>query len=434
MKKKKSLKLHCRSAAIVVVVVVQAGKVVETSAAAAAAVQQPIDCPGQMSRNLLLAALAAALLPAASLAATLTLTSLSSAPDARCNDGTPAAYYWQAGANSSSLWLIFLESGGWCYDQTSCSKRSPDQTSSKNYPATYDLSGIFASDDARLADANLVYLPYCTSDAYVGDRDGPIWAAAADNSVFQGGFHGAAVVAAVLDSLLQSRGLGDAAGTTEVLFSGFSAGGRGAMFNCDRSLARLSAAVPRLHAGCFFDSALWLDVEPYAAGGNSAAARSTAAYDLFNASATVAANSPACAAAYPGAEGWKCIFGSYALPYVQTKQWFLNTNLYDSYQLNTLNGLPNGPPWTGAKRTYAEDFRSLMEATIAREVAPGDDSVGAFAAACYAHGDTLSAKFTSVQVGGVSLQDVLLSWFYGDASAPRISVDGEAGGNGNPTC
>ena len=122
------------------------------------------------------------------------------------------------------------------------------------------------------------------------------------------------------------------------------------------------------------------------------------------------------------------------MPFVQTKQWFLNTNLYDSYQLNTLNGLPNGPPWTGAKRTYAEDFRSLMEATISREVAPSDDSVGAFAASCYAHGDTLSAKFTSVQVGGVSLQDALLSWFYGDASAPRISVDGEVGGNGNPTC
>ena len=364
---------------------------------------------------------------------TLSFTSLSSAPDAVCNDGTKAGYYFRAGANASSLWLIFLESGGWCYDQTSCSKRSPDQTSSKNYPAETDLSGIFDSDDPRLATANLAYVPYCTSDAYVGARDGPVWAAASGNSVFQGGFHGAAVVAAVFDALERERGLGSGAGTTDVLLAGFSAGGRGAMFNCDavgRSLARV---VPSLHYACFFDSALWLDVEPYAAGGASAAERSTAAFALFNASGVVESNSPACAARYAGAEAWRCIFGEFALPLVTTDRWFTSINLYDSYQLNTLNALPNGPPWSGAKLAYAEAFRKRMEATLAREVPP-DGLHGAFAGACYAHGDTLSGKFSALTIAGVNLQSALLSWYYGDAEAPRIFIDTAAGGNGNPTC
>ena len=373
--------------------------------------------------------------------ATLDYVSLDgSAPGAVCNDGTAAGFYFAAGANASSLFLVFLESGGWCYDQTSCGKRSPDQTSSKNYPSTYTLAGIFDSSDERLASATKVYVPYCTSDAYVGDRDGPVWppaaagagaGAGAGNSVFQGGFHGAAVVAGVFAEL-RARGLGSAAGATEVLFAGFSAGGRGALFNCDAIGASLARAVPRLHYACFFDSAEWLDVEPYAAGSVSAATRSAAAFELFNASGVIAANSPACAAAYT-ADPWKCIFGEYALPFVSTPQWFLNTNLYDSYQLNTINGLPNGPPWTGAKLAYAEDFRAKMEATLAREV-PGGDGFGAFAAACYAHGDTLSAKFTTVTVDGVSLEQALLSWYYNNADAPRVSIDASAGGNGNPTC
>jgi len=37
----------------------------------------------------------------------------------------------------------------------------------------------------------------------------------------------------------------------------------------------------------------------------------------MNAAAVIPGNSPACAAAYPGDEAWRCIFGSYALPFVQ---------------------------------------------------------------------------------------------------------------------
>ena len=77
---------------------------------------------------------------------------LSKHPEALCNDGTPSGYYWkEAPKDAAPLWIVFLESGGWCYDQTSCGKRSVDQTSSKKYPTLIDLQGIFNSTDRCVA-------------------------------------------------------------------------------------------------------------------------------------------------------------------------------------------------------------------------------------------------------------------------------------------
>ena len=375
------------------------------------------------------ALLLAALVPAAT--ATTLDFSLLTTRDGVCNDGTHGGYYHKAGSKQSTTWLIFLESGGWCYDATSCGKRSPDQTSSKNYAPTLDLTGIFASTDPRLADAHLVYVPYCSSDAYVGDRDGPVWAVGggadnSTNSVFQGGFHGAAILDGVFSALLDTHGLDSA---SDVLFAGFSAGGRGTMFNCDAMGRKLLAGSPSLHYACFFDSALWLDVEPYNSAAPSAAGRSQLAFELFNATGVVAANSPSCAAAYPG-EGWKCIFGEYALPHVTTGQWFTNINLYDSYQLNTLNGIGSSPPWSGAKLEYTEAFRTRMESTLGREVPANNGSFGAYAAACYAHGDTLTDKWTGVRVQGYSLEDAVVAWFWGEGAVPRVLVDATKEANG----
>ena len=111
------------------------------------------------------------------------------------------------------------------------------------------------------------------------------------------------------------------------------------------------------------------------------------AYALNDAGAIVSGYSPACASAYTGTDAWKCIFGSYALPYVQvrrsavpslivlasvwgrwqpthslmhstmgamaanahfypsivdrrqTSRWFLNMYLYDSFQLGSMMGV-----------------------------------------------------------------------------------------------
>jgi hypothetical protein len=88
-----------------------------------------------------------------------------------------------------------------------------------------------------------------------------------------------------------------------LLFSGCSAGARGAMFNVDY----VSQFVrPGVEIRALFDSPLWIDVQPFEANITSLENETQAIYGLVNATARIPA---ACAATYPGDEGWKCLFG-----------------------------------------------------------------------------------------------------------------------------
>ena len=242
-----------------------------------------------------------------------------------CNDGSEAAYYYKPSATGSSLYMVYLGGGGWCYDSASCASRNdgtgypysdcasssvdnPCFMSSKDYkvrrvggasspvvaahvlrvsvarvlrpaschrPAacvarckrmcrprcpgrpprpgprqdTCGKTGMLdanATANAAFADANLVYLPYCTSDAHLGD------AGASDAT---GGFHfrGRRVVDAVLADLAP------AAGATLVLAGG-SAGGRGAMALLDGVAAAQAARGVRTLG--LLDSPYYLDSAP----------------------------------------------------------------------------------------------------------------------------------------------------------------------------
>jgi len=418
----------------------------------------------RLSSPLLLLLPLLALLPRASLAATeLALQAPLADALAVCNDGSRAAFYLRpspanASAAARATFVVFLESGGWCFDADTCSRRSAAQTSSGALAPTLKLAGLFDAPDARLRDATLAYAPYCSSDAWVGARAGPAFNASEQNATgvapFAGGFRGAAIVRAVVAAVIAATGGAAAAPGATFLFAGFSAGGRGAMFNCDAVAAQVAAAAGGGGGGgasfaCMFDSALWIDRPTYKPELFSAAQRTQLAYALYNASATVAANSPACAAAYPGGEGWRCIFGEYALPFVATPSWFLNMFLYDSYQLDSIAGLGSAPPWNKAKDAFAEGFRARMAEVLAAVLPPSAASPAAVAVAgarggvfpaCYSHGNTLSAKFAWQQVGdadaggSATLAGAIASWLFGDATTPLRTLDAAAGADVNPFC
>lgn len=94
----------------------------------------------------------------ASIATELTLHSFSTSrfPNAVCNDGSAAGFYLRESPSKSSVWIVFLEGGGWCWDEKSCSDRSPSLTSSKSWPASDNYEGIMDAQDPLLANANLV--------------------------------------------------------------------------------------------------------------------------------------------------------------------------------------------------------------------------------------------------------------------------------------
>jgi hypothetical protein len=103
-------------------------------------------------------------------------------PDSLCNDGSAAGFYYRKGGSDDSgfliedpQWLVFLEGGGWCWDQESCAQRTgiyPTLMSSTKWKPTKALTGIFSPDplSSPLATANKVYVPYCSSGICVCGR------------------------------------------------------------------------------------------------------------------------------------------------------------------------------------------------------------------------------------------------------------------------
>jgi len=185
----------------------------------------------------------------------LNLFDLSVHPNALCNDGTPSGFYFKPGSPSSNLWIVFQQGGEWCYDEPTCRARPSQLSSSKDWSKSKSLEGLFDSTDPRLKGANLIYVPYCSSDAYIGNLS-------AERCPFGFNFMGRAIVEAVWKEAVR-RGLGAREGT-EVLYGGCSAGARGAMFNLDFVAQWLHANVGEKVSrfGGLLDSCFWIDIDP----------------------------------------------------------------------------------------------------------------------------------------------------------------------------
>lgn len=82
--------------------------------------------------------------------------------EALCNDGTQASYYIKKSRTNSTTWLILLEGGYFCYDESSCrsrAKNSPTLTSSRFGKRFSRGRGIVASridENPYWFNANLV--------------------------------------------------------------------------------------------------------------------------------------------------------------------------------------------------------------------------------------------------------------------------------------
>ena len=171
---------------------------------------------------------------------------LASTPNAVCNDGTAAHFLFRPGYGAAaSRWVIYLEGGGECHDQPTCMTRqttgAPFLTSNEPYndgaSKMVPLAGILSPDPAQnpdFYDANLVQIAYCSSDEWMGEKQGNTAMTPAqikqsmnvDNWYFDG--HG--VVQGVVQLLQKKYGLNNA---SDVLFAGGSAGASGVFMNAD---------------------------------------------------------------------------------------------------------------------------------------------------------------------------------------------------------
>lgn len=362
------------------------------------------------------AALAAGLAAASGAKFELTMFDAGQYPLARCNDGSPAGYYWKPSATGSSTWIVFQEGGGWCFDAKSCSERPSSLTSSKGWPASADFDGILDATDPRLGDANVAYLAYCTSDAWVGGASDAGFG-------FPFSMTGRNYVTAVFSELVKTHGLGSAPGT-RVLYTGCSAGGRGALFNLEyvqSLLATQLLATPSnmVAYGGLLDSAFWMDIDPVpGAPGPAFAAQAASVYAIANVSAPGYLN-PACTAAQAPGNEWHCLMGQWAVAYL-TQPYLLHAYLNDEYQLTGDLGIPFAQwPNTSAQLAFAAGFSNATKAAAAADtIAPARPGTAALLPACFKHCNTQSSTFSAAVTlaadgQGWTLQNATTAWFFG---------------------
>lgn len=190
-------------------------------------------------------------------------------PNALCNDGTPGVLYFRPAPpeGQRDRWLIQMSGGGTCSDGDDCARRwcsvstnnGAYDMSTKYGPAGSRGTGVLEPQPAAgandYADANLVFLRYCTSDFWMGtlrdqvlDGHHPV----TDEAIrYRIHFLGSEMLFAMVDALRQDgvpalvhsdgTALPDLDDAADVVFAGSMAGGEGLTVQLDRLRAHLES-------------------------------------------------------------------------------------------------------------------------------------------------------------------------------------------------
>ena len=100
---------------------------------------------------------------------------------AACLDGSAYGHYFTPSPSGSDQWTIFLQGGGWCYDENGCLSRSTMSLgSSKFFPQnSTDCECYNIRDGEPVTDCNCIFLPY-GAGLRIGLAPslwgGPVWA------------------------------------------------------------------------------------------------------------------------------------------------------------------------------------------------------------------------------------------------------------------
>lgn len=356
-------------------------------------------------------------------AANATLVLFTAAPQqtgAMCLDGSPPGVYLRLSQNASAPWIVAIEGGGWCYNETSCYQRSlTDLGSSKTWAPQVQLSGIESDDcgyNPHFCGWNIAYMPYCDGMSFMGDRD--------DAIVFSNGTFNASLFARGRRTLAYTleflRGNTSFGAAPAVIVDGCSAGGLSTYLHVDTvaQYAAFNARVVGVADAGFFGDLPTVNGVFYA--------RSLLQYEfvMHNASAGV---SPACLSSRAPEYAWQCATPQVALPFVSHALFVLQSD-FDTYQLQNIFA----PPWlpgvdpvwgnacvgnpgacTPAQQSalltqWLPSFRSILSyAGVFSGGAFGQRA--AFLHSCMTHCQW--GSMTSIAVNGTLMYDAFWQWY-----------------------
>lgn len=379
-----------------------------------------------MRAQLLLLFLAAA--SSQSLHAPLTLLDASSAPNARCLDGSQSGYYFLAGAGANaSKFTISLEGGGECVTAASCNAQLTTALgSSKYFPPSLDFSNSgsqfneAAQGSTDFASWSHVQVPYCSQDVHTGTRT------AKDPAAFNLYFAGHLVFEAVLDALdARTPSLRDA---TDIILTGDSAGGIGVWPNLDYLAARYPKArvVGAPIAGFYFfaypytginhTSSELADFRP------AAWPQHYALWESF-----VDAD---CAAAH-AADPSFCLLANNSFPYVTSETFAIQAQT-DQVVLLAHDWLPQAYLALPPERAYMEEWhRNMTDVALAPMLDPTNARTGAFNAACFIH---TSFSLSAPLIGGKSFMAAFSDFYFRRTPPAGYKLADDCGIICNPTC
>lgn len=375
-------------------------------------------------------------------------------PEAVCNDGTPAVFYFAPGTDRTK-WLIFLQGGGACRDGQSCAERwcsagtnfgMDKMTSSLSKPSIRIDGLLDPGAQNRFASWNRVLLFYCSSDGWTGTKTSVLQATGASGATVEYTIHfkGSRIIDAVLDTLRNAprgkRRAGGEAGAraswpdldeaTHVIFAGSSAGGGGATENGDRVRAKLpnvidyrvlvDASHEPLYESSDFAGSLLCARDPI-----GCSYETYFAFHHANAAKVSAPVLDASCLEWHAATNtqWRCSDGGHVLLHHVTAPWFLRQDLQDS--LVSENYVENG---FGTRVEFGarleQELRNLQTPEEPRGATPG-----LFVPQCTDHESVTDRRpVFNVFVQGLSFHDTVWNWWSGAQPQQVIrSFTGRAG-------
>lgn len=331
---------------------------------------------------------------------------------ARCLDGSPGAYYFQAGSGSgTSKWYIHHQGGGWCESMDDCLGRSKsDLGSSKNYPATAGLGGGYFSFDQSenplMYNWNKVFMRYCDGGSFSGNND--------TIAEYQGVtlyWRGKRIREAIAADLMANRGLDKA---TDVMVSGCSAGGLATYLHTDQ----WCDALPNAKCAGLPDSGFFLDYQdptvtcsPAAQGklgttinGNYHCGLKWT-HDIQNATAGINQD---CVKAHAGEE-WKCMFAEHSAEHIRSPVFAMQSQ-YDSWQTGHVQG--NG----GNAKT--QELGNNITARVQSMLMANNKESGAFLDSCHHH----CGAWNTIRIDGDLVSTAIQKWYntIGQSGAKKL--------------
>ena len=172
-------------------------------------------------------------------------------PKAVCNDGSLPMFWYRPGTGrGATRWMIWLQGGSDCFDQRSCALRASAPATrplltSDGFAANPGMGLMSAShdDNPSLYNANMVFVHYCSSDTWAGDRGTEVGVYVPELA-FTWQFRGRRIAVAAVRSIRELLPAIDFA--SQVILGGTSAGGVGVTLTANDLLPLLPHGVPVL--------------------------------------------------------------------------------------------------------------------------------------------------------------------------------------------